>query len=121
MATAVVSHGGPSTVMDARMAGRLPIVVARDPMRGEHVDDHQRRFAAHLRRHGLAKVVDEERELHRLLDAALASPAEFLVAHDATEITGVVEFGRRVDDLLGTATTLVPASPAGVADERPVG
>lgn len=119
-ASAVVSHGGPSTVMDARMAGRLPIVVARDPGRGEHVDDHQQRFASHLRRHALGRVADDERTLHRLLDRALAAPDEFSVVPDPTEITGVVEFARRVDELLGTSTPLVPDSPAGMAEDRPV-
>jgi UDP-N-acetylglucosamine transferase subunit ALG13 len=113
-AIAVVSHGGPSTVMDARMAGRLPIVMARDPQFGEHVDDHQMRFAAHLDRHQLARVVDQEDALHAALDAALAAPDNFTVPVDASAITGVVEFGRVMDQLLGTKTPMTPASPAGV-------
>lgn len=112
-AVAVVSHGGPSTVMDARMAGRLPIVMARNPRFNEHVDDHQMRFADHLERHGLALVVDEQEALHKALDEALAEPGRFTVPVDATAITGVVEFGRVMDGLLGTATPLVPSSPAG--------
>lgn len=113
-AVAVVSHGGPSTVMDARMAGRLPIVMARNPEFGEHVDDHQMRFAAHLDRHQLATVVDDEQGLHEALDAALASPDAYSVPIDASAITGVVEFGRVLDQLLGSSTPLTPASPAGV-------
>ncbi|MEM9650880.1 MAG: glycosyltransferase [Actinomycetota bacterium] len=116
-AVAVVSHGGPSTVMDARMAGRLPIVMARDPQYGEHVDDHQMRFAAHLDRHGLAQVVEDENALHAALDAALAAPDAFSVPVDASAITGVVEFGRVLDRMLGTTTPLTPASPAGVEFE----
>ena len=116
-AIVVVSHGGPSTVMDARMAGRLPIVMARDPQYGEHVDDHQMRFAAHLERHDLARVVDQEDALHAALDDALASPESFSVPVDAMAITGVVEFGRVMDQLLGTKTPMTPASPAGVEIE----
>ncbi len=116
-AVAVVSHGGPSTVMDARMAGRKPIVMARDPQFGEHVDDHQMRFAEHLKRHDLAAVVDQEAALHAAIDAALATPDEFSVPVDGSAITGVVEFGRVMDELLGTKTFLTPASPAGAADD----
>ena len=43
-ATAVVCHGGPGTIAAVRAAGLLPIVVAREPSRREHVDDHQARF-----------------------------------------------------------------------------
>ncbi|MGH1491586.1 MAG: glycosyltransferase [Acidimicrobiales bacterium] len=119
-AVAVVSHGGPSTVMDARMAGRMPIVMARDPKYGEHVDDHQMRFAEHLKRHDLAAVVDEEAALHAALDSALANPDDFSVPVDGAAITGVVEFGRVMDQLLGTTTSLTPSSPAGVAEDLPV-
>lgn len=117
-AVAVVSHGGPSTVMDARMAGRLPIVVARNPANGEHVDDHQMRFAEHLRRHQLARVIDTEDDFQQALDEAMSDPDGFVVPVDASAITGVVEFGRKLDDLLGIDTPLLPASPAGVIDPR---
>ncbi len=116
-AAAVVSHGGPSTVMDARMAGRLPIVVARNPEHGEHVDDHQMRFAEHLRRHDLARVIDTEADFAAALDEAIADPDGFTVPVDAAAITGVVEFGRVMDRLLGIETPLVPSSPAGVEVE----
>lgn len=116
-AVAVVSHGGPSTVMDARMAGRLPIVVARNPQFSEHVDDHQMRFAEHLRRHELARVIDTEAEFHETLDEAIADPDGFTVPIDATAITGVIEFGRVMDRLLGIETPLIPSSPAGVEDD----
>ncbi|MGF1600288.1 MAG: glycosyltransferase [Acidimicrobiales bacterium] len=101
-ATAVVSHGGPSTVMDARAAGRMPIVVPRNPTLGEHVDDHQLRFGRHLERHGLAVVASDAAALHRLLDAALADPRTFAVDAETTAVAGVEAFGRVVDDLLVT-------------------
>lgn len=116
-AVAVVSHGGPSTVMDARMGGRKPIVMARNPEHGEHVDDHQMRFAEHLKRHDLAAVVDQEDALHAALDAALANPDDFSVPVEGAAITGVVEFGRVMDELLGTKTLLTPSSPAGLPEE----
>ncbi len=112
-ASVVVSHGGPSTVMDARMTGRLPIVVPRDPAHGEHVDEHQLRFAEHLRKHDLARIALTEPSLVALLEEALAAPDDFTVPVDASSISGIVEFGRVVDELLNTKTPLLPASPAG--------
>ena len=47
-AAAVVTHGGPGSIMDARTAGHRPVVVPRMHRLGEHVDDHQLRFARHL-------------------------------------------------------------------------
>jgi len=47
-ARAVVTHAGPGSVLSALGAGAPVIVVPRDPARGEHVDDHQLRFARHL-------------------------------------------------------------------------
>ena len=44
-ADVVITHGGPGTIHDARSAGHRPIVLPRDPRHGEHVDDHQQRFA----------------------------------------------------------------------------
>ena len=117
-AAVVVSHGGPSTVMDARMAGRLPIVVARDPALAEHVDDHQLRFADHLERHDLACVVSGIAELHAAIDRALAEPDAFAVPVDGAATTGVIEFGRVMDRLLGTETHMVPSSPAAMAGDR---
>lgn len=47
-ASVVVSHAGPGTLAAIRMAGRVPVVVPRLREAGEHVDDHQRAYAARL-------------------------------------------------------------------------
>jgi UDP-N-acetylglucosamine transferase subunit ALG13 len=44
----VISHGGPGILASARAAGRTPVVVPRRHAFGEHVDDHQLRYAGHL-------------------------------------------------------------------------
>ncbi len=103
-ATVVVSHGGPSTVMDARYCKKLPIVLPRNPEFGEHVDHHQMEFAQHLDRNNVALVVDSMEQLHEALDRALANPKSMEI--DATDgaIEGVVEFANVLDHLLETAT-----------------
>ncbi len=107
MAEVVISHAGPSTVMDARMAGRLPIVVARDPELGEHVDGHQLRFAKHLGHHGLARLANTEAEFVAALSEALADPAAFTIQRERVQAPpGVVRFGAVVDEILGVETSL---------------
>lgn len=41
----VITHGGPATIMQAFAVGKVPVVVPRQSAFGEHVDDHQVRFA----------------------------------------------------------------------------
>lgn len=113
-ATAVVSHGGPSTVMDARAAGRVPVVVPRDPAHGEHVDGHQIRFSHHLSRYGLATVATTRDELEAAVEAVLADPHRFAVPAALADLPGVVAFGQVVDDLLGLpAVTIAEARRRG--------
>jgi UDP-N-acetylglucosamine transferase subunit ALG13 len=95
-ADAVVCHGGPGTISLARRAGHRPIVVARDPEFGEHVDDHQLRFAAAL---AAEDVVDSAASIDDLVDL-LAAP-RVMLDESADETTGeaVREFGMLVDGL----------------------
>lgn len=108
-ATVVISHGGPSTVMDIRAAGQFPIVMPRNPAHGEHVDDHQIRFGDHLQRHGLAKLALDVADLEEAIDDALRAPERYVVPVESGTVPGVVAFGQVVDDLMGTTTPLVVA------------
>lgn len=62
-ADAIVCHGGPSTIMEARQAGVVPVVIPRDPAKGEHVDDHQMRFTEFMAAKGAILSVRTEAEL----------------------------------------------------------
>lgn len=67
----VVCHGGPSTIMEARAHGHMPIVVPRDPDHGEHVDGHQMRFCDHLAAGGAIHLASSESHLAELVDTVL--------------------------------------------------
>jgi len=41
----IITHGGPASIMQALAHGKIPIVVPRRAEFGEHVDNHQCRFA----------------------------------------------------------------------------
>jgi UDP-N-acetylglucosamine transferase subunit ALG13 len=81
-AAAVVCHGGPGTIMDARTAGHVPFCVPRDPSRGEHVDGHQQRFAALAQQAGVVTRVESL--------AVLAAGVEVLVATAPAERARVI-------------------------------
>lgn len=70
-ARVVVCHGGPSTIVEARRHGHRPIVVPRSPGLGEHVDDHQQRFARRLADLALVRLAGSAAELGCALGAEL--------------------------------------------------
>jgi UDP-N-acetylglucosamine transferase subunit ALG13 len=108
-ADAVVTHGGPGLIMEARTHGHLPVVVARDPVRGEHVDDHQQRFVRRIS--GSGSVVEASTPLE-LADAvrraieqrATGAPGAGAPAghrqHADDDPTASERFGRLVDLLV---------------------
>lgn len=137
-ADVVITHGGPGTIAAARAAGHLPFVLPRDPVHGEHVDDHQMRFSAWADRHGLGVRVDlgtlDQRVTAALagngtrrdveadsshvaasvdrLTAVLGSSARRPVAPDAPTVVYLGGFGRSgstlLERMLGTIEGVVP-------------
>lgn len=102
-ATAVVTHGGLSSIMESRAAGFLPVVVARDPAAGEHVDDHQQRFTAHQATEGRIHLVTTAADLDAALAAALTDPTTLRLAADAGTVDAAVDrVAALVDDLVRT-------------------
>ena len=100
-ATAVVSHGGPATIMLARQCGRVPIVMPRDPERGEHVDGHQQKFSRWMAEKGQVILAESIDALDRHLTAAIADPDAYRVSSGDDETTAAVNrFAEMVDDLI---------------------
>lgn len=69
-ADVVVTHGGPGTISRVRSAGHFPIIVPRDPELGEHVDDHQLRFAVWAAERNLGVVVSDMSMLDTAVDVS---------------------------------------------------
>jgi UDP-N-acetylglucosamine transferase subunit ALG13 len=107
-AAVVVTHGGPATIMEVRRHGRRPVVVPRDPGRGEHVDGHQLLFSDRLDALGLITRCATFDEFCRALDAAAADPATFLLGDggaeqavaDEARRAAVGRVGRILDELI---------------------
>jgi UDP-N-acetylglucosamine transferase subunit ALG13 len=99
-AVAVVCHGGPATIMDARKLGRVPIVVPRSADLGEHVDNHQQRFARRMAELGEIHLARSQDEMFELVEKAIADPSAFAVSSDGAAIAAAVaKFEELVDGL----------------------
>jgi UDP-N-acetylglucosamine transferase subunit ALG13 len=74
-ASVIVGQGGPGTILDAAVCGKLPIVVPRLAQYDEVVDDHQVAFCRRMAADGRALLAESMDSLHDRLDAALEDPA----------------------------------------------
>lgn len=101
-ADAVVCHGGPGTMSLAIRCGHRPIVIARDPARGEHVDDHQMRYTARLHAEGQIDMPNDVDELIAMLSSP--RPRRAPAPHESPELAATAKFGELVERL--TAGTL---------------
>jgi UDP-N-acetylglucosamine transferase subunit ALG13 len=66
-----ICHAGVGSIVLARRLGHRPIIMARRPEHGEHVDEHQLQLSRRLHKAGLVTVVEDEHELA----AAVRNPA----------------------------------------------
>lgn len=71
----VVTHAGPGNLALIARAGKVAVVVPRDERVGEHVDDHQRRYAAKIRSEPGYVVVEDIGALAAALEAAITTTA----------------------------------------------
>lgn len=105
-ASVAICHGGPGTIMDAREAGHVPLCVPRDPALGEHVDEHQKRFAAVVGSEGVVRHVTSAVSFHAELDDALdgalargSAPVTAILATQARE-TARARLAAELDEVI---------------------
>ena len=97
-ASAVVSHGGPGTIIECRRRGIVPIVVPRRPELGEHVDDHQVRFSRVLASSGHVVVPEREDDLRTELSRVMVDRDAFRTPTDGEDANAAVN---RFSELVG--------------------
>ena len=106
-AAVIVTQGGPMSIVEARGAGRVPIVVPREASLGEHVDDHQQAFCRRLAAEGLIRLPESGAQAAALIDAALERPGDFAAGEDAEAAARVAATAARlatvVDQLVAPA------------------
>lgn len=99
-ADAVVCAGGPGVIMEARGAGIRPIVVPRRADLGEHVDDHQRAFAAFMAGRDAVTLVEEAPGLMAALDQLVADRSAHRVEPEDGGAAGIERIGSLIDGLV---------------------
>jgi UDP-N-acetylglucosamine transferase subunit ALG13 len=95
-------HGGPGLISDVRGAGLLPLVVARDPSLGEHVDGHQLRFVARVAASGIVRRVESSTDFGDIVGELIAKPrgSGMDVAEDRARVAAsVARFADAVEPL----------------------
>lgn len=90
-ATVVVCHAGPATIVECRSAGVLPIVVPRERRFGEHVDDHQVRFARKMAQERQIALARSEADLHDLLAQAVIDSNAFCLNAAQVDAAGAIQ------------------------------
>lgn len=97
-AEVVITHGGPASIMQALSFGKTPVVVPRQARFGEHVDDHQVRFARRIADRVL--VVTDIAELGPAVARARALAAAPHEASDAPAARFAGRFDALCEELL---------------------
>ena len=106
-ARVVVCHGGPATIMQVLASGKVPIVIPRDPIEHEHVDDHQQRFVRWLAMHRPIVPLWSLAELPASIEEAQRRAAS---DHES----GAADVVRRLNELVDDPATL-PRGPSASA------
>ena len=87
-ADVIITHGGPSSFMEAMAAGKVPVVIPRYAKFGEHVNDHQGDFVQLVAARlggivpvyditNLSAAVEESRSLNKNNDGLISHTSDF--------------------------------------------
>lgn len=95
-----VTHGGPATIAQCWELGAMPIVVPRNSSFGEHVDDHQMRFADRMAGEGRIQLASTQEELADFLDRRLAGETQEPPHRPEEVALAVATLGQQIDALV---------------------
>lgn len=95
-ASVVITHGGPSSFVEAMAAGKAPVVVPRRSEYGEHVNDHQADFVRIVaeRIGGIVPVYDVSELPQAIENARKMASGKAFQSHNAVfcrELTNLIE------------------------------
>lgn len=97
-ASVVITHGGPSSFVEAMAAGKAPVVVPRRAEYGEHVNDHQADFARIVaeRIGGIVPVYDVSELPQAIENARKMASGKAFQSHNAVFCEGLVKLIERL-------------------------
>ena len=86
----LIMHAGAGSLLHAIRMGKVPVVMPRRAMYGEHIDDHQLEFAKALADMGMIILAEEPRDLLQAVAEALPKPARPKSEIHTPRIVGLV-------------------------------
>ena len=97
----VITHGGPSSFIMPLQVGKIPIVVPRQKMFDEHVNDHQLDFCrAVAERQKNIILVEDVSQLMQAINDHDAAAAQLDTAHSSNNQKFCEAFSKLAEDLL---------------------
>ena len=82
----VVSHAGAGTILTCAVHGRIPIVLKREWLRGEHIDDHQSQLARRMDELGHIVLTEDPEQLLEEILRRESSSTELRAAAEVPEL-----------------------------------
>ncbi|MGI9608643.1 MAG: glycosyltransferase [Acidimicrobiales bacterium] len=113
-ASVVVCHGGPATILECRSNGLVPIVVPREAIFDEHVNDHQVDFCERLAAHGEIQLARTKDEFFQFLAIAVERGAPEVAVDDGHSALSLTRFENEMVQLLGGRARVLPGELASV-------
>lgn len=97
----VITHGGPSSFIEALKYGKVPIVVPRRTEFNEHVNDHQVEFVKLIDRkmHNIIPVYDIDK-----LGTVISNYEKIVSDKDKKETSNNSTFNHRLEDIVNDLT-----------------
>lgn len=87
----LIIHAGAGSVIHALRAGKVPVVMPRRAMYGEHIDDHQLEFAQTLAKAGRLVLAEDPDQLLMVVHQALAMQREISRARGSSDLLNIID------------------------------
>lgn len=87
----LILHAGAGSVIHALRSGKVPVVVPRRSLYGEHVDDHQVEFACALAETGRVVIVEDLEQLPDAVRRAVELQQELAAMQEPSRMVGLVD------------------------------
>ena len=98
----VITHGGPSSFIISLQAGKIPVVIPRQKVFNEHVNNHQRNFCQEVaNRKGNIILVEDIEQLGNIIGNYNGIIAGMKYGHDNNNKKFCKAFEKIIDEIMG--------------------
>lgn len=97
----VITHGGPGSIFHALQYNKIPIVIPRNPIFNEHIDDHQILFTKRLEEENKIIAVYDTNDLYETIKAYEKKSTDCIISKNNTSV-----FIKKLNELMGNKLNL---------------